>query len=88
MASLSAPGPFSTLVFCPGLISSQGHNYHPQQLRKPAKDLGLARISSLVTLAMELPLPTLYGRALSSAAKASNLPTIQDETQVGIISDD
>ena len=31
---------------------------------------------------MDVPLPKLFGRALSNAAKASNLPTIEDSTQV------
>ncbi|KAJ3483912.1 hypothetical protein NLI96_g5990 [Meripilus lineatus] len=30
---------------------------------------------------MDLPLPALFARALTAASKASNLPTIQDETQ-------
>ena len=33
----------------------------------------------------EAPLSVVFTRALSSAARAANLPTIQDETQVGYI---
>lgn len=29
-----------------------------------------------------LPLPTLFSRALATASKAANLPTVDDETQV------
>ena len=33
---------------------------------------------------MEVPISTLYKRALEKASQASSLPTIQDETQVCI----
>ena len=34
----------------------------------------------------DLALPQLFARILSSASKAQNLPTIQDETQVKLFS--
>lgn len=35
-----------------------------------------------LTMTSTLPLPTLFSRALATASKAANLPTIEDETQV------
>jgi immunoglobulin-binding protein 1 len=42
----------------------------------------LAGPQEILTMTSTLPLPTLFSRALATASKAANLPTIEDETQV------
>jgi hypothetical protein len=42
----------------------------------------LAGPRETITMTSTLPLPTLFSRALATASKAANLPTVDDETQV------